>query len=107
MSRVRQGGTIVGSLNLPAQSFYYGLPTLYNLVVAAGVEKVLFYCGESIFQTWNEKVRVPKSMTEWRPSFQAHRGVEGRELRDGLLIMLKKEEGEYNLAYSKGESKDG
>ena len=61
----------------------------------------------SISQTWNEEVRVPTSMTEWLLSFGARLGAEDRELRDGLLITLKKEEGEYDLAYSKGKSKDG
>ncbi|KAL4785414.1 Rhodanese-like domain-containing protein [Aspergillus varians] len=42
-----EGGTIKGSLNLPAQSLYPSLPTLYNLVKAAGVEDVAFYCGSS------------------------------------------------------------
>ncbi|KAL8773739.1 MAG: hypothetical protein Q9209_001507 [Squamulea sp. 1 TL-2023] len=33
-----QGGTIKGSLNLPAQSLYPSLPTLYDLCLAAGVK---------------------------------------------------------------------
>ncbi len=40
-----EGGTIRGSLNLPAQSLYPTLSTLYNLVRAAGVTDVVFYCG--------------------------------------------------------------
>ncbi|KAL4920090.1 Rhodanese-like domain-containing protein [Aspergillus aurantiobrunneus] len=42
-----EGGTIKGSLNLPAQSLYHTLPTLYNLVKTAGVRDVVFYCGSS------------------------------------------------------------
>ncbi|KAL4961973.1 putative arsenate reductase (Arc2) [Aspergillus stella-maris] len=42
-----EGGTIKGSLNLPAQSLYYTLPTLYTLVTSAGVKDVAFYCGSS------------------------------------------------------------
>ncbi|KAL4955232.1 Rhodanese-like domain-containing protein [Aspergillus filifer] len=42
-----EGGTIKGSLNLPAQSLCYTLPTLYNLVTSAGVKDVIFYCGSS------------------------------------------------------------
>ncbi|KAL4791557.1 Rhodanese-like domain-containing protein [Aspergillus venezuelensis] len=42
-----EGGTIKGSLNLPAQSLYYTLPTLYILVTSAGVKDVAFYCGSS------------------------------------------------------------
>lgn len=40
-----EGGTIRGSLNLPAQSLYPTLSTLYSLVRAAGVKDVVFYCG--------------------------------------------------------------
>lgn len=40
-----QGGTIRGSINLPAQSLYPSIPTLYTLFKAAGVKKVLWYCG--------------------------------------------------------------
>lgn len=40
-----EGGTIRTSLNLPAQTLYYSLPTLYTLCRNAGVEEVIFYCG--------------------------------------------------------------
>jgi arsenical-resistance protein 2 len=45
-----EGGTIRGSLNLPAQSFYYNMPTLYRLCKGDGVNvmtRVVFYCGSS------------------------------------------------------------
>ncbi|KAL2009691.1 hypothetical protein VTN00DRAFT_5498 [Thermoascus crustaceus] len=42
-----EGGTIRGSLNLPAQSLYPTLPTLYALASAGGVGSVIFYCGSS------------------------------------------------------------
>ena len=42
----RQGGTIRGSLNLPAQSLYNSLPTLLNLCESAKVGTVIWYCGE-------------------------------------------------------------
>ncbi|CAK7235578.1 hypothetical protein SBRCBS47491_009340 [Sporothrix bragantina] len=42
-----QGGTIRGSVNLPAQSLHPILPTYYNLFKAAGVRKIIFYCGSS------------------------------------------------------------
>ncbi|KAL3952894.1 hypothetical protein ACCO45_012837 [Purpureocillium lilacinum] len=41
------GGTIRGSLNLPAQSLYPTIPTLYCLFKAAGVRKVIWYCSSS------------------------------------------------------------
>ncbi|KAJ5085554.1 hypothetical protein N7532_010325 [Penicillium argentinense] len=40
-----EGGTIHGSLNLPAQSFYTTMSTLYALVKSSGVKTVVFYCG--------------------------------------------------------------
>ncbi|RYP18311.1 hypothetical protein DL765_004031 [Monosporascus sp. GIB2] len=42
-----KGGTIRGSINLPAQSLYPSIPTLYQIFKAAGVRKVIWYCGSS------------------------------------------------------------
>ncbi|KIW36629.1 uncharacterized protein PV06_11142 [Exophiala oligosperma] len=42
-----EGGTIKGSINLPAQSLYFSLPTLLNLCQCAGVRTVIWYCGSS------------------------------------------------------------
>jgi arsenical-resistance protein 2 len=42
------GGTIRGSINLPAQSLYPTIPTIYSLFKAAGVVKVIWYCCESL-----------------------------------------------------------
>ncbi|KAK9491042.1 Rhodanese-like domain-containing protein [Lipomyces doorenjongii] len=42
-----EGGTIRGSLNLPAQSLYPTIPALYSLVTAAKVSDVVWYCGSS------------------------------------------------------------
>ncbi|KAK3326808.1 Rhodanese-like domain-containing protein [Apodospora peruviana] len=42
-----EGGTIRGSINLPAQSLYPTLATVYNLFKASGVRKVIWYCGSS------------------------------------------------------------
>lgn len=42
---LNQGGTIRGSINLPAQSLYPTLPTLYAMFKAAGLRKIIFYCG--------------------------------------------------------------
>lgn len=41
-----QGGTIRGSLNLPAQSLFLTLPTIYNVLAATQVQDVVFYCGK-------------------------------------------------------------
>ncbi|KAH7076594.1 Rhodanese-like domain-containing protein [Paraphoma chrysanthemicola] len=42
-----EGGTIKGSINLPAHSFYLNRAVLYDLCKRAGVKKVAFYCGAS------------------------------------------------------------
>lgn len=42
----QKGGTIQGSLNLPAQSLYPTIPTLYSLVSNSSVKYVIWYCGE-------------------------------------------------------------
>ncbi|KAJ6155085.1 hypothetical protein N7470_005651 [Penicillium chermesinum] len=42
-----EGGTIRGSLNLPAQSLFLTIPTLYKVLEGSGVEKVVWYCGSS------------------------------------------------------------
>lgn len=41
-----EGGTIKGSLNLPAHSFYLNRAPLFDLCKRAGVKKVAFYCGK-------------------------------------------------------------
>lgn len=45
-----QGGTIKGALNLPAQSLYDSLETLYTLCQAAGIKRVIWWCGKQ-YQT--------------------------------------------------------
>jgi arsenical-resistance protein 2 len=40
-----EGGTIRGSINLPAHSFYMNRSVLYDLCKRAGVKRVAFYCG--------------------------------------------------------------
>ncbi|KAH6971030.1 Rhodanese-like domain-containing protein [Ilyonectria sp. MPI-CAGE-AT-0026] len=42
-----EGGTIRGSINLPAQSLYPTIPTIYNMFKAAGLRKVIWYCSSS------------------------------------------------------------
>ncbi|EON68279.1 hypothetical protein W97_07537 [Coniosporium apollinis CBS 100218] len=42
-----EGGTIRGSINLPAQSLYPTIPTLYTLFKEAKVGTVIWYCGSS------------------------------------------------------------
>jgi arsenical-resistance protein 2 len=41
-----EGGTIKGSINLPAHSFYMNRAVLFDLCKRAGVKKVAFYCGK-------------------------------------------------------------
>ena len=40
-----KGGTIHGSINLPAQSLYPTIPALYTLFKKAKVTSVIWYCG--------------------------------------------------------------
>ncbi|KAJ5416065.1 major facilitator superfamily domain-containing protein, partial [Penicillium sp. CMV-2018d] len=42
-----EGGTIRGSLNLPAQSLYPTIPTLYSIISQGRVANVVWYCGSS------------------------------------------------------------
>ncbi|KAG9245719.1 Rhodanese-like domain-containing protein [Calycina marina] len=42
-----EGGTIIGSLNLPAQSFWQSRKMLLDLCDRAGIKQVIFYCGSS------------------------------------------------------------
>jgi len=42
-----EGGTIAGSINLPAQSLYPSFPSLYALFSAAKVKRVVWYCASS------------------------------------------------------------
>ena len=41
-----EGGTVRGSINLPAHSFYMNRGVLYDLCKRAGVKRVVFYCGK-------------------------------------------------------------
>ncbi|RYP78787.1 hypothetical protein DL769_003123 [Monosporascus sp. CRB-8-3] len=41
------GGTIRGSINLPAQSLYHSIPTVYSTFKAAGINTTIWYCGSS------------------------------------------------------------
>jgi arsenical-resistance protein 2 len=41
-----EGGTINGSINLPAQSLYPTIPTLFAIFSAANIKKVVWYCGQ-------------------------------------------------------------
>jgi arsenical-resistance protein 2 len=43
-SDIAKGGTIQGSINLPAQSLHPTIPALYALFKAAGLRKVIWYC---------------------------------------------------------------
>jgi arsenical-resistance protein 2 len=46
-----EGGTIKGSLNIPAQGFYLSMPALHRLCVGDGVDvisRVVFYCGKHL-----------------------------------------------------------
>jgi len=54
-----QGGTIRGSINLPAQSLPLTLPSVYAMFKTAGLRKVIFYCGSlSRWHPWRSPSRL-------------------------------------------------
>ncbi|KAL5333256.1 Rhodanese-like domain-containing protein [Aspergillus crustosus] len=71
-----EGGTIRGSVNLPAQSLYPTLGTVFTLVRSAGVRDVVFYCGSSTgrgtraagwFTDYLNEKEIPESeVKSWR-----------------------------------------
>ncbi|MCJ1409510.1 hypothetical protein MMC19_003591 [Ptychographa xylographoides] len=42
-----EGGTIRGSINMPAQSLHSSIPSLYALLSTATIRNVIWYCGSS------------------------------------------------------------
>jgi len=68
-----KGGTIQGSLNLPAQSLYPTIPTLYSLVSNSTAKYVIWYCGEFYFVD----MITPSSgaYTDFRSGSSAGRGT--------------------------------
>ncbi|KAK9475598.1 hypothetical protein V1514DRAFT_34847, partial [Lipomyces japonicus] len=42
-----EGGTIKGSINLPAQSFYQTKEAFYNIVNNSPISEVIFFCSKS------------------------------------------------------------
>ncbi|KAK6337890.1 hypothetical protein TWF696_001368 [Orbilia brochopaga] len=42
-----EGGSIHGSINIPAQSLYTTIPAWYSLFKAAGIKRVIWFCGSS------------------------------------------------------------
>lgn len=58
-----QGGTIRGSLNLPAQTLHLSLPTLYEIFTASQIKMIIFYCGtcphNHLLRTTKRKKAIP------------------------------------------------
>jgi arsenical-resistance protein 2 len=55
-----EGGTIRGSLNIPAQSFFMNMATLYRLCQGDGVSvisRIMFYCGRCLL--WCQSILLP------------------------------------------------
>jgi hypothetical protein len=63
-----EGGTIRGSINLPAQSFYVNTAVLHDLCKRAGVKQVAFYCGTYVIMLYHVHPRAP-SRSRQRPCF--------------------------------------
>lgn len=49
---ILQGGSIRGSINLPAQSVYPTIPTLYSLFKAARLHNIIWYCCKLAFTNY-------------------------------------------------------
>ncbi|KAL4860549.1 hypothetical protein BDV12DRAFT_209202 [Aspergillus spectabilis] len=78
-----EGGMIRGSLNLPAQSLYPTLGTLFSIVRSAGVRDVVFYCGSSAGRGtraagWFADYLVEKGVSEGEvKSWKLEGGIKG------------------------------
>lgn len=46
LTDVVQGGTIHGSINLPAQSLYPSIPVVFAMLKAGNIHKIIWYCGK-------------------------------------------------------------
>ncbi|EAT88456.2 hypothetical protein SNOG_04696 [Parastagonospora nodorum SN15] len=62
-----EGGTIKGSINLPAHSFYMNRAVLFDLCKRAGVKKVAFYCDYIVDQgdTDIESLTLGGGIKDW------------------------------------------
>ncbi|KAH6954452.1 Rhodanese-like domain-containing protein [Fusarium avenaceum] len=79
-----EGGVIRGSINLPAQSLYPMIQTLYTLFESAGVQKVIWYCSSS-------RGRGPRA-AGWFQDYINERGNGGMEsviLSEGISGWVK------------------
>jgi arsenical-resistance protein 2 len=47
---ILKGGFLRGSLNLPIESLYPSLSTVYNLCKSTSVDTVIWYCGELLIR---------------------------------------------------------
>lgn len=57
-----QGGTVQGSLNLPAQSLYHTIPTFYSLLSNSKVDHVVWYCGQFFpFPNFGRCIEFPQN----------------------------------------------
>ncbi|KAK2591266.1 hypothetical protein QQS21_011047 [Conoideocrella luteorostrata] len=58
-----EGGMIQGSINLPAQSLYPTIPTLYNIFKAAGLRKIIWFCCKTAQMTHPKIAKIPSVLT--------------------------------------------
>ncbi|KAH8647330.1 arsenate reductase [Xylariales sp. PMI_506] len=68
-----EGRTIRGSINLPAQSLYPSIPSLYNLFKSAGIVQVIWYCSSS-------RGRGPRAAAWFRDHLHANEDGQMRSL---------------------------
>lgn len=80
-----KGGTIQGSLNLPAQTLYPSIPTLYAVLSAAKIEMVIWYCGQQILTLWLDIHHEPQPR---RHCFPSNLGLKTAALLSSVLNRL-------------------
>ncbi|KAK5046906.1 hypothetical protein LTR84_007260 [Exophiala bonariae] len=73
-----EGGTITHSTNLPAQTLYYSIPSIYNLLQSGKIPLVIFYCGTS-------RGRGTRTAA-WFNDFIEDQRKAGSESDDGFMI---------------------
>ncbi|KAI8675697.1 Rhodanese domain-containing protein [Fusarium keratoplasticum] len=81
------GGFLRGSLNLPIESLYPALPTIYNLVKAADIQTVIWYCADPASCTVTSRGRGYRAAA-WFGDFLAERnelGIKSVALFEGIL----------------------
>ncbi|GAB7338242.1 hypothetical protein MBLNU457_4573t3 [Dothideomycetes sp. NU457] len=77
------GGTIAGSINLPAQTLHPTIPTLYNFMKAARIPLVVWFCGSSKGRGNRAAAWFADYIKEQNKE-EAHTNIESKALLEGI-----------------------